>query len=585
MISGLSLLSPTSLVVLAYITEDSEVEEHGQGPASPVSTRSRGASSTTSPGGSRKHRGSASKPELRLIDLTLADEDAVVSADSLSVGRFETLSPADYHLGVTTVLPSSTIRAAPKGRFEGIGGEILTAGLRVTKVLGSSTSVRSDDNATEAGSGPEGLRKSQSTEQSSGSQPNGRPVAPRSAAAGPGLKIYMHSPYDCIIATRRDLQDHLEWLLEHEKYEEAWALVNSNPEVVSSPSESGHASAPSTPTHAPSKNEHPPWDEGTATPSLDVSHSAVEKEKRRVGEEWIKQRINAGDWAGAGAVCSKVLGTSSRWEHWVWVFAQAGRFEEITPFIPVKQLHPPLPSLVYEYVLGHYIAHDRLKLKELLDLWPPDLFEIKTVTDAIESKLRAGEVRADTVEGGETGRDWRILMEALAKLFVADSKPKEALRCYMRLKDADAVMGLIQQYSLLDAIADDIPSFLQLRLTPSQMRTATTAEIEEATSEGIALLVRDAIEGTVRPAMVVKQLQDRDLPLLLFFYLRALWNVTTKSETGRPPSKIQAAEYSPLDEFGDITVELFAEYDRVLLLQFLQQSQSYTFDKVSTPAC
>ncbi|KAI9885904.1 MAG: hypothetical protein M1823_002277 [Watsoniomyces obsoletus] len=569
----------TILIVLAYITEDSEAEEQGPGSASPVSPRFRRASSQASRDDSRKHRGSANKPELRLIDLTLPDEDAVVSADSLSVGRFQTLSPIDYHLGVTRVLPTSITRAAPKGRFEGIGGEILTAGLRVTKVLGSSTSVRSDDNATEAGSGPPGLRTSRSTEHSSGSQPNGHPVAPHSAAAGPGLKIYMHSPYDCILATRRDLHDRLEWLLEHEKYEEAWDLIESNPEVVSGVSFSDRASAPSTPTKAPSKNGHPPWEEGSVTPSLDVSYSAAEKEKRRIGEAWIKQRINSGDWAGAAAVCGKVLGTSTRWEHWVWVFAQAGRFEEITPFIPVKQLHPPLPSLVYEYVLGHYIAHDRLKLKELLDLWPPDLFEIKTITDALESKLRAGDVRADTAEGGETGRDWRILMEALAKLLVADSKPREALRCYMRLKDADAVMGLIQQYSLLDAIADDIPGFLQLRLTPSQMRTATIAEIEEATSEGISLLVRDAIEGIVRPTMVVKQLEDKDLLLLLFFYLRALWNVSTKSETGRPPSKVQAVEYSPLDEFGDVAVELFAEYDRALLLQFLQQSQSYTFDK------
>ncbi|KAK8217930.1 hypothetical protein IWZ00DRAFT_567467 [Phyllosticta capitalensis] len=68
-----------------------------------------------------------------------------------------------------------------------------------------------------------------------------------------------------------------------------------------------------------------------------------------------KNSLESIHWKTAGKVAGKVLGTSSRWEHWVWTFAQAGQFDAITPYIPTKQLHPPLPSIVYEMVLGNYI--------------------------------------------------------------------------------------------------------------------------------------------------------------------------------------------------------------------------------------
>jgi hypothetical protein len=489
---------------------------------------------------------------------------------------------------MTLGLQSHKASIQQKGRLESLGGDIWTASLKVTRgVFSSTVSVRSEDGTAETGASGQGIRRSDSTGRSSGSQTTGYSSVAHSAATGAGPKLYIHSPYDCIIAAKRDLKDHLDWLLEQRNFGEAWELINDNPELVSAASGAGAelvrraASNDVADTLAAADDGSVAAASGTAGGPF----TAAEKEKRRIGEEWIKKCISAGDWAGAGAVCGKVLGMSARWEHWVWVFAQANRFEDITPYIPVKQLQPPLPSLVYEYVLGHYISHDRLRLKELLALWPPELFEIKTVTDAIAAKLRSGEVREDTIEGGERGRDWRILMEALAKLLVADANPREALKCYMRLKDADGVMALIRKYNLLDAVSDDIAGFLQLRVTTAQIRTASVEEVEEEVSEAISLLVDAAIQGTVQPAKVVKQLQDQNLSLLLFFYLRALWlSSGSMSEGGRINGAVEIGEYSEVDEFGDIAVELFAEYDRPLLLQFLKQSQSYTFEKVSSPS-
>jgi len=64
------------------------------------------------------------------------------------------------------------------------------------------------------------------------------------------MKIFIHSAYDCILATKRDLSDHLSWLLEHEKNQQAWELIDEHPEVISSSPEKLLEIGPGTPDHA-----------------------------------------------------------------------------------------------------------------------------------------------------------------------------------------------------------------------------------------------------------------------------------------------------------------------------------------------
>lgn len=190
-----------------------------------------------------------------------------------------------------------------------------------------------------------------------------------------------------------------------------------------------------------------------------------------------------------------------------------------------------MPSIAYELVLGHYVAEDRKRLKRLLERWPPELYDASSVIEAIQGRLKAGDIREDSVENGEVGRDWRILMECLAKLYLADGHPAQALRCYIQLQDADVAMRLISEYHLVDAVSDDIPSFILLRVSKEQQRSAPMSELEEASREPIRLLVAEAHHGIVRPESVIRQLDDRyGIPNpYLFFYFRDLWEGETAS--------------------------------------------------------
>lgn len=575
-VSGLSLYTPTLLLVLSYITPEENKEEGDDGKSKDHKTRPSTPSSGSEPRGGIRHRQNALSPELRLIDLGSSEE---VDTDQLTVSRFERLSAADYHLGVLPAAHSLPVAQTSRGTLEtltGMGSGLWNATINATSLLSSGASVRS------TGSDKESRAQSSASTQRPKFLTRSYPVHPHIAA--PGMKIFIQSPYDCILATKRDLSDHLSFLLEHHKYQQSWELIDEHPEVISSSPEKLAEIGPGAPDRS-QDNSDDFYDDSSSTveSASRLINSSVEKEKRRVGELWIQQLIEQGDWIEAGRTCGKVLGTSNQWKEWVFTFAAAKKFDEIVNFIPTTQVRPPLDSTIYEVVLGYYITHDRPRARQLLEQWSPDLFDIKSVTTTLENQLKYRDVREDTVENGETGRDWRIIVESLGKLYVADGRPREALKCYFKLQDADTAMSLIKDYHLVDAVADDIPGFILLRVSDEQKRSASIDELRETTSEAINLLVSEAQHGLVRPEVVVNQLQEKQLPLYLFFYLSSLWRGHGIEEGNIETRDRLAAESKALvDEFADLAVRVFALYDRELLMDFLKSSTYYTFEKVNT---
>lgn len=549
-------------------------------------------------------RQNALPPEMRIVDITTKEEVSV--ADTFSnMSRFESLSATDYHLGVLPAMRISTRAVAQKGAFEAIGGGIEAIGggiwdatMYPARLFTSAASVRSNDSPESSTQAPSDSNtyKSPIAAQTSQAYPTATQtselVSPATLAHG--MKIFIHSPYDCVVATKPSLADHLHWLIDHALYEDAWRLLNQNSEAALGLCDQSSDSPSSTPTKAQgSLIDFFADDSSQTTISAHHNHnSQAEKEKRRIGEKWLEQLVSTKDWGKAGETCGLVLGTSTSWEHWVWVFAQADKYEEITPYIPTTQLRP----LVYELILGHYVSNDRLRLRELLERWPPELFDVNTIIEAMESRLKAGDVREDSTEDGEVGRDWRILMSGLAKLYLANGQPRKALSRYIRLQDADATMSLISEYHLVSAVADDIPGFILLRVSKTQEASAPLSELSAATLEPTRLLVSEAHHGTVPTETVVHQLESRfGTPNpYLFFYFRALWvGDTAASLSASSPTtalapkaateeRLLALEGKALvSDHADTAVMLFAEYDRPLLMTFLKSSHSYTLDITS----
>lgn len=524
------------------------------------------------PQSSRRQK--AAEPELRLIDVETQEE---VSADTLSVQRYETLSSSDYHMRIL-IPPRIPTAAVQRGALGALGTGLLDATLYPARLFTSNASIRS--------AGSNGDKNSDRVASSFISNPVSTSSTMskelQTVSAAKGIKIFVHSPFDCVAAAPTDLSDHLSWLESHEKYEDAWKLVDEHPEAAN-PASEGHTDGYS--RSQTSLVEFFADDNASVTTAGQPVNTIAEKEKRRIGELWLEQIIQGGEWGKAGETCTKVLNTGPRWEFWIGKFIEAGKFDEITSYIPVDIL-PPLSADVFDVILKHYISHDKRRFEQLLDLWPPDLFDISSIISAIESSLESANVKVDS-------DDWRILMDRLAKLFLADGRHREALQCYIRLQDAEAALSLIKEFRLAHAISDDVLKFILIRVSKKQVEKASISELETATAESIKILVREAYNGIVHPETVVSQLQTPAGRPYLFFYLRALWkgdDHPSKTEKtrfrGRGRHARDAAEKLAADEgrtlvepFGDLALDLFADFDRQLLMEFLQTSTSYSFDE------
>jgi len=562
-ISGISLYTQNLLLVLAYCLP----EQDGGDDAAEPSKGHRHTLSTDStesrPSGGIPRRQNNQPPELRLIDLS---SQAEVDKDGLTMSRFERLSSNDYHLGI---LPAQNAAAAVSSRgaleaLAGLGTDVLNAALNPLALFSSAASVMSKNSDGASGTNVPGP-----------SPARGR-ASVHPHLAKPGVKIFIHSPYDCILATRRDLGDHLAWLLEHHQYQQGWELVDQHPEIMS-------AVPDMTPTSPQPTQSTDDFYEETASVADGMGdfYSSAEKEKRRIGELWIQEIIETGDWTRAGQICGKVLGTPDRWEKWVWTFAGANKFDEIVNYIPTERTRPPIPGTLYEVMLGHYLQANKPRFRQLLDRWPPELYDVGTITAALEDQLKYRDVREDSVEDGEVGRDWRIVIESLAKLHEANGRNREALKCHIKLQDADAAMRLIKEGHLADAVADDIPSFIGLRVPQAQLAKMSREELEDATSEAITLLVDEAQHGLVKPDVVIAQLQEKKLDLYTFFYMRGLWRGEGMHEhSDESRARLVTDSQSLVDQFADLAVHLFAVYDQSLLMDLLKNSTAYAFEKV-----
>ena len=552
-------------MVLAYIEAEDDAPEQ------------RSKHGVLRPGVRRRQRGL--EPELRIIDIESKEE---LSADTLSVSRYENLTSSDYHMSVLPPwkAPTSITR---RGTLGALGDGLWDATMYPARLFSSAGSIRSTTSSGER-------RSSKAAE----NLPSRRIFSEdhlskevQDVAGSTGSRIFIHSPFDCVAAVKRDLSDRLAWLDAHQRYEEAWNLIDEHPEAAGSANHLNDNVSETQTRSQSSLNEFFSDDQSSVTTAGQVFVSAADQEKRRIGELWISQLVREEKWYEAAETCAKAVHTAPRWEHWAWRFIDNKKLDEISPYIPTN-LHPPLSSGVYEVLLRHYASGDRHRLEELVDLWPSDLFDANNVTKVIEKQLDSESVTPES-------EDWCILMKCVAKLYLAGGHYREALRCYIRLQDADTVMSLIREHRLLDAVFEDIPAFILIRVTKEQLKSAPIPELEEATAEPIKVLVSEAYTGIVPLETVVTQLQAANRLLYLYFYLRALWrgeslpHEATKPRRGRgahirdAANKLAADEGKALmDRFADTAVELFADYDRPLLMEFLQTSTSYSFEAASS---
>ncbi|KAG6812138.1 hypothetical protein H0H92_004137 [Tricholoma furcatifolium] len=326
------------------------------------------------------------------------------------------------------------------------------------------------------------------------------------------------SPRDVVLVKPRGRMDHVAWLLERKRYEEALHAI----ELI-------EAETPAIPGEA--------------------SLSAAD-----IGQQYIEHLVSEGNFEKAARLTPNVCGhDAKRWEDWIFVFAEKQELQFIVPFVPTEL--PQLDHVVYEMLLAHFLTNDQQALLKTIKEWPKEIYNIDAVIVAIRSALDKTASTSSTISSSPSST---LLMECLAELYTANRQPGKALPYFLRLRRPN-VFDLIREHNLFTDVRDQVLLLVQFDDELRKQRKRDGQLLDDRRSDAITLLVNNI--HSIPIGRVVQQLESS--PYYLFLYLDAL--VTEKDPT-------------LISDFADLQVKLYAEYATARLIDFLRASNYYNLE-------
>lgn len=215
--------------------------------------------------------------------------------------------------------------------------------------------------------------------------------------------FFVVSPKDVIVAKPRDQDDHLDWLLQHQQYEEA----------------------------------------------LQVTLSARDLKRHTllsVGQQYLAQLVGAGRFSRAGEVCRLVFGADGAlWEAQVFQLARLQQLRSLAPVLPRSGLSPT----AYEMVLNEFLQLDPEGLVRLLDEWEPSVYSVPTLVNAVRERLSYDAASVP-------------LLRALARLYSFEGKHDLAIAIYLRIRAGDEVFSLVRVHGLYGVMRDQLAQLIEL---------------------------------------------------------------------------------------------------------------------------
>ncbi|KAL0840814.1 hypothetical protein ABMA28_014624 [Loxostege sticticalis] len=226
-------------------------------------------------------------------------------------------------------------------------------------------------------------------------------------------RFFIVSPKDIVIASPYDIDDRVNWLTEHGRFEKAITVLE---EVGGKTSK----------------------------------HSVV-----KVGEQYLEHLLSEHLYEEAAILCARICKSDkSLWEAQIVKFTEVNQLRTISPYVP-KNPEQALGKHIYELIIYEYLKVDPPGFLKLIKEWNPELYKISVIIKTVlEHVLWLTETNAPEV-------DKNIYLEALALLYCYQKKYDKALTTYLKLQHND-VFTLITKHNMYDVIHDKILDLMTL---------------------------------------------------------------------------------------------------------------------------
>ena len=229
-------------------------------------------------------------------------------------------------------------------------------------------------------------------------------------------QYYVISPNELVIGKPCDMDDHIDWLLDHDKYSDALSSAEQNHKLL-------------------------------------ARHSVID-----IGKRYLDYLLDDLEFGEATKLCVRVFKNDKRlWQDVaVSKFARINQLKALAPHLPLGSSNNQvqLDKQIYENVLLFLLRDqsDTNSQELMLDLirhkWSPELYDDSMLVNNVMEILLSD-------------ADNTVLQRVLATLFTNQRKYDRAMAMYLKLGHKD-VFGLIRKHDLFDAVHDKIGDLMDL---------------------------------------------------------------------------------------------------------------------------
>ncbi|XP_054716491.1 vacuolar protein sorting-associated protein 41 homolog isoform X2 [Uloborus diversus] len=210
---------------------------------------------------------------------------------------------------------------------------------------------------------------------------------------------------DFVVAKPRNDDDHIAWLLEHDRFKEALKAVSE------------------------SKNLR--------------KYTLLD-----VGNIYLNHLFELRQYSDAAELCGTIFEKNKDvWETGVYRFAELGQLRVIAPFIPTDDL--VLVPAIYEMILNEFLQYDQKGFLNLVRSWPSHVYDVPTIITVVLEQLALFP-------------DSKLLLESLSELYIYDKKFDKAFNVLIEIGSKDRIFKLIQNHNLFGSVHDKLDTLMEL---------------------------------------------------------------------------------------------------------------------------
>ncbi|CAH1107551.1 unnamed protein product [Psylliodes chrysocephalus] len=221
-------------------------------------------------------------------------------------------------------------------------------------------------------------------------------------------RFFIVAPKDVVVASPYDLDDRIQWFIQHNKFDDALDILMQNS-------------------------------------TRDIQRHTVQS----VGIDYLDHLLSRGMYDNAGRLGLRIFGQNpALWEDQIYKFASVHQLRSVSPYIP-RTLESKLNPHIYEMILYEYLKLEAQGFLNLVKEWNSGLYNIAAVINAVLEHLLNCEV------------DKNLYLEALAILYSYEKKYDKSLSMYLKLEHKD-VFTLIQKHNLYSVIHDMLLDLMDL---------------------------------------------------------------------------------------------------------------------------